>query len=187
MRTRTTMTTPERPRASPSAATGASNLKLYLIALFATTSWWPGGISVFEGTHESTATCRSIPRRHPRPWHASFSWRKRIGAKAWRKLHYASFVAFAAAALHGVLAGSDSSAAGMNALYVSSVTVVGALVSFRALNRSGRVQLAGRSLETGRARIGRERPRTPSPRRRRRSPRAARDEPSECLDILGAP
>ncbi len=64
--------------------------------------------------------------------HMSFSWRKRIGAKAWRKLHYAAFLVFVAALLHGVLAGSDSGTPAMRALYVSSAVIVGALGSYRA-------------------------------------------------------
>jgi predicted ferric reductase len=68
--------------------------------------------------------------------HASFSWRRRIGAKTWRKLHYLSFVVFAAALLHGLFAGSDTSAPEMRALYISSATVVGALGLYRVLRRS---------------------------------------------------
>jgi DMSO/TMAO reductase YedYZ heme-binding membrane subunit len=59
--------------------------------------------------------------------HASFSWRRRIGPKTWRKVHYLSFFVFAAALLHGLLAGSDSGAPGTQALYVSSATAVGLL------------------------------------------------------------
>lgn len=65
--------------------------------------------------------------------HASFSWRRRIGVKTWRKLHYLSFFVFAAALLHGLLAGSDGSAPEIRALYVSSAAVVAILVIRRAL------------------------------------------------------
>lgn len=65
--------------------------------------------------------------------HASFSWRKRIGTKTWRKLHYTSFFVFVAAVFHGVAAGSDGGTTGMQALYISSATIVGALVAYRAL------------------------------------------------------
>lgn len=41
--------------------------------------------------------------------HASFGFRRTIGAKAWRQLHYLSFVAFGAAAVHAFLAGTDAS------------------------------------------------------------------------------
>jgi predicted ferric reductase len=70
--------------------------------------------------------------------HASFSLRRRIGAKTWRKLHYLSFVVFAAALLHGLFAGSDASVPEMQALYISSASVVGALGLYRVLRRSGR-------------------------------------------------
>jgi sulfoxide reductase heme-binding subunit YedZ len=40
--------------------------------------------------------------------HVSFALRKRLGTRTWRRLHYLSFVAFAAAALHAILAGSDA-------------------------------------------------------------------------------
>lgn len=69
--------------------------------------------------------------------HASFSWRKRIGAKTWRRLHYTSFFVFVAALLHGLLAGSDSNTAGMHAIYVSSATAVVALGAYRALRHRG--------------------------------------------------
>lgn len=65
--------------------------------------------------------------------HTSFSWRKRLGPRTWRRLHYASFFVFAAALLHGLLAGSDSGARGMQALYVTSATSVIALGLVRAL------------------------------------------------------
>lgn len=68
--------------------------------------------------------------------HASFSWRRRMGPKTWRKVHYLSFFVFAAALLHGLLAGSDSGAPGMQALYVSSATVVGLLAAYRILRAS---------------------------------------------------
>jgi len=65
--------------------------------------------------------------------HKSFSWRKRLGPRTWRRLHYVSFFVFAAALLHGLLAGSDSGARGMQALYVTSATSVIALGLVRAL------------------------------------------------------
>ncbi len=79
--------------------------------------------------------------------HASFAWRRHLGAKTWRRLHYLSFFLFAAALLHGVLAGSDSGALGMQALYVSSVTAVGALAIYRMVGASG-------SRKGARSRIG---------------------------------
>lgn len=63
--------------------------------------------------------------------HASFDLRARIGAKTWRKLHYLSFFVFVSAVTHGVFAGSDSTVAGIQVLYVVSGTVVGLLVLYR--------------------------------------------------------
>lgn len=63
--------------------------------------------------------------------HASFALRKRLGAKMWRRLHYASFVAFAAAALHAILAGSDAARAWAIAICAVPVALVLALVGVR--------------------------------------------------------
>lgn len=71
--------------------------------------------------------------------HKSFAWRKRLGARTWRRLHYLSFVVFVAALLHGLLAGSDRGAPWMQVLYVSSAIAVLVLGTVRALRaRRGR-------------------------------------------------
>jgi len=80
--------------------------------------------------------------------HASFTLRRRIGTRTWRKLHYVSFFVFATALLHGWLAGSDSSAPGMQALYVSSATVVGTLGIYRAFSAHAGRPHARRSRST---------------------------------------
>lgn len=61
--------------------------------------------------------------------HRSFAWRKRLGTKVWRSLHYASFVAYAAALGHGVFAGTDTRA--LAGVYLASATVVGTLLLYR--------------------------------------------------------
>ncbi len=63
----------------------------------------------------------------------SFWLRKRIGPKAWRKLHYVAFGLFAVATLHGLLAGSDASAPAMKALYVGAALLVSTLTLLRIL------------------------------------------------------
>ncbi len=63
--------------------------------------------------------------------HLSFGWRRRLGARAWRRLHYLSFLVFAGALAHGVLAGSDSGRDGMRAVYVVAATFVAALAGYR--------------------------------------------------------
>jgi predicted ferric reductase len=64
--------------------------------------------------------------------HASFEWRKQLGARTWRKLHYVSFAVFVAAFLHGILAGSDSRSPWIQALYVGAGGSVSLLVVQRA-------------------------------------------------------
>lgn len=67
--------------------------------------------------------------------HASFGLRRRIGQRAWRSLHYLSFVVFALATVHGLLAGSDAARPWMRATHVSSAGVVLALVAYRVAER----------------------------------------------------
>jgi sulfoxide reductase heme-binding subunit YedZ len=63
--------------------------------------------------------------------HASFAVRKRLGARTWRALHYASFVAFALAIGHGVAAGSDGARPWMRGVYAGCLGLVGALLAYR--------------------------------------------------------
>lgn len=63
--------------------------------------------------------------------HASFALRGRIGARAWRRLHYASFLLYAAATAHGLAAGTDSGRSWMIATYVASITAVALLLALR--------------------------------------------------------
>ncbi len=62
--------------------------------------------------------------------YASFSLRKRIGVKNWRRLHYATFGVFVAATVHGLAAGTDRWAVG---LYAGAVSAVVALTAWRAI------------------------------------------------------
>jgi sulfoxide reductase heme-binding subunit YedZ len=50
----------------------------------------------------------------------SFNFRKQIGQKRWRQLHYAAFVLYLSATIHGIMAGTDSGNIGMNLLYWAS-------------------------------------------------------------------
>jgi len=61
----------------------------------------------------------------------SFALRSRIGVRRWRRLHYVSFLTYALAAAHGVLAGSDSGLPWMFGVYVVSVASVVGLTAFR--------------------------------------------------------
>jgi len=67
--------------------------------------------------------------------HASFGLRRRLGTRTWRRLHYLSFVAFVGAALHAVLAGSDSSHPWLVAVYAAPLAIVSALVAHRVVGR----------------------------------------------------
>jgi len=57
--------------------------------------------------------------------------RRRIGQRAWRALHYLTFLAFAGSTVHGIAAGTDSSAGWAQWLYLGSMTVVAFLLTYR--------------------------------------------------------
>jgi predicted ferric reductase len=61
--------------------------------------------------------------------HASFGWRKKIGVRAWRAIHFTAFAVFVAGVIHGMLAGSDTGK--LHALYGASGAIVGVLVVAR--------------------------------------------------------
>jgi DMSO/TMAO reductase YedYZ heme-binding membrane subunit len=61
----------------------------------------------------------------------SFYLRRRIGQKAWRQLHYVSFLAFLAATAHGLMAGTDSGAPWAFAGYVAAIAAVAFLLAYR--------------------------------------------------------
>jgi sulfoxide reductase heme-binding subunit YedZ len=63
--------------------------------------------------------------------HLSFGWRKRIGVRVWRALHFTAFLVFVGAIAHGMLAGSDAAHHGMRAVYVGAGVVVTGLVVIR--------------------------------------------------------
>ena len=65
--------------------------------------------------------------------YASFGQRKRIGARTWRKLHYASFLVFAGAAAHGLLAGTDTQRPWALAIYLLTTAAVAGGIASRAL------------------------------------------------------
>jgi len=62
---------------------------------------------------------------------ASFWMRQRIGQRAWRTLHYATFGAYVLALLHGLLAGTDASTGWGWALYWSTGWIVLMLTLWR--------------------------------------------------------
>jgi methionine sulfoxide reductase heme-binding subunit len=65
--------------------------------------------------------------------YVSYSLRRRIGAKAWRALHWLTYLVFAFATLHGLAAGSDSGRTWALALYGAAVGAVLAAFGWRLL------------------------------------------------------
>ncbi len=61
----------------------------------------------------------------------SFYVRGRLGPRAWRRLHYLSFLAFAFATAHGIGAGTDTGNTWAAAIYVGASTIVAFLLAFR--------------------------------------------------------
>jgi DMSO/TMAO reductase YedYZ heme-binding membrane subunit len=61
----------------------------------------------------------------------SFYVRRRIGQRAWRTLHYLTFLVFLGATVHGVVAGSDSGSTWARGMYVAAATVVVFLLAYR--------------------------------------------------------
>jgi sulfoxide reductase heme-binding subunit YedZ len=70
--------------------------------------------------------------------YVSFSLRKRIGHRAWRSLHWATYAIFALATLHGLAAGTDTSRPWVGALYLGAVASVVFATAWRALGRPAR-------------------------------------------------
>jgi hypothetical protein len=64
---------------------------------------------------------------------ASFYVRRHIGQKAWRMLHYVTFLTFAGASFHGIASGSDSGAAWAFWIYLVPVTAAIFLITYRVV------------------------------------------------------
>lgn len=65
--------------------------------------------------------------------HLSFKVRQRIGVHRWRSLHKLTFVTWGLAAVHGVVAGSDTTVWWVQQMYTVSAAIVGALIAYRVL------------------------------------------------------
>ena len=61
----------------------------------------------------------------------SFSVRRRIGTKVWRKLHYTTFALWVLAAVHGLAAGSDSGTSWALSVYTVTIGLVVGLLGWR--------------------------------------------------------
>jgi methionine sulfoxide reductase heme-binding subunit len=63
----------------------------------------------------------------------SFPLRKHIGARTWRRLHWATYGVFALATAHGLAAGTDASQLWVFSLYLGAVFAVAVATVWRAL------------------------------------------------------
>jgi len=61
----------------------------------------------------------------------SFYVRRHIGQRAWRLLHYTTFLAFVGATVHGVMAGTDSPADWAFWIYSGATVTVVSLIAYR--------------------------------------------------------
>jgi sulfoxide reductase heme-binding subunit YedZ len=63
----------------------------------------------------------------------SFPLRRLLGAKGWRRLHWATYAAYALAAVHGIASGTDTSRPWVMAFYALTIGSVAAAAVWRAL------------------------------------------------------
>ena len=66
----------------------------------------------------------------------SFQFRKQLGQKHWRMLHYLSFAVYVLATIHGLTAGTDTSKLSMQVMYLGSGLFVIFLTTYRLLTRN---------------------------------------------------
>lgn len=65
--------------------------------------------------------------------YASFRLRRRIGARNWRRLHWATYCVFAGATVHGLATGTDTARPWATGLYLAAVGAVAAATTWRVL------------------------------------------------------
>jgi methionine sulfoxide reductase heme-binding subunit len=71
--------------------------------------------------------------------YVSFFLRSRIGARNWRRLHWATYLVFLLATVHGFASGTDSAQPWAHDLYLGAVGAVAFATAWRALGRPTRV------------------------------------------------
>lgn len=67
--------------------------------------------------------------------YVSFSLRRWIGVKSWRRLHWTTYLLFAAATVHGIAAGTDSGRTWAASIYLAAIGAVTMATSWRFLAR----------------------------------------------------
>jgi sulfoxide reductase heme-binding subunit YedZ len=70
--------------------------------------------------------------------YVSFLLRSKIGVRNWRRLHWATFLVFVLATLHGVASGTESAQPWAHDLYLGAVGAVAFATAWRALGRPTR-------------------------------------------------
>jgi predicted ferric reductase len=68
----------------------------------------------------------------------SFSARRRIGTRAWRLIHYASFAVFGLTVAHGLGAGTDGRSPAMLTMYIMTGSSIVFLTTYRVLTAASR-------------------------------------------------
>lgn len=74
----------------------------------------------------------------------SFRFRRQIGHRNWRRLHWATYLVFVFATAHGLAAGTDSAHRWTTALYLAATFSVAAATAWRALTTPTRPKGATR-------------------------------------------
>jgi DMSO/TMAO reductase YedYZ heme-binding membrane subunit len=77
--------------------------------------------------------------------YASFSLRRRIGTRNWRRLHWATYVVFGLATIHGFASGTDSTQPWARDLYLGAIGAVAFATAWRAIDRPTRSPATERS------------------------------------------
>ena len=70
--------------------------------------------------------------------YVSFLLRSTIGARNWRRLHWATYLVFLLATLHGIASGTESAQPWAHDLYLGAVGAVAFATAWRALGRPTR-------------------------------------------------
>ncbi len=78
----------------------------------------------------------------------TFCFRARIGQRAWRSIHYASFVAFYLVLAHGVFSGSDSTELWAKLTYWATGVIVAMLTASRFVDVGGPATASARASRT---------------------------------------